>query len=187
MEPLTTAAIAHWLQHMHNEVNPRLLVLFSRILGLPDNYLWEHVNTKGGILGETSYHRYQVYHPFEIKDVQDATLIMHGHTDYGTTTIIPSQPITCLQLLGNDDVWRYVKYEPHRLLVNLGDALEVVSGGHFKATRHKGEWLLHPSLYLVLISPVVKPPKDQLQYPRLALISFNHAQKDLPLRPLESG
>lgn len=128
------------MQHMHNEVNRRLLVLFSRILGLPDNYLWEHVNTKGGILGETSYHRYQVYHPFEVKDVQDATLIMHGHTDYGTTTIIPSQPITCLQMLGNDDVWRYVKYEPHRLLVNLGDALEVVSGGHFKATRHKGEF-----------------------------------------------
>lgn len=63
---------------------------------------------------------------------------MHGHTDYGTTTMLASQPITCLQMLSNDGIWRYVKYEPDRLLVNLGDALEVLSGGHFKATRHKG-------------------------------------------------
>ena len=29
------------------------------------------------------------------------------------------------------------KYNPGALVVNLGEALEIISGGHFKATRHK--------------------------------------------------
>ena len=156
---------------MHNQVNRRLAVLFARILGLPDDYVWDKVNTKGGILGETSYFRYQIYHAFDPKDYEDAELIMHGHTDYGVATLLASQPITCLQMLDRHDKWRYIKYEPHRYLVNLGDALEVVSGGQFKATRHK----------------VVKPPRDQMQYTRIALISFCHAWRNLRLEPLNGA
>lgn len=47
-------------------------------------------------------------------------------------------------------------------------------------------FLLHDAPYLPLTHSVVKPPKDQLEYPRVALISFNHSYKDLPLKPLES-
>lgn len=35
------------LQHMANQVNRRLLVLLSRILGMPDNFLWEKVSARG--------------------------------------------------------------------------------------------------------------------------------------------
>lgn len=34
-------------QHMANQVNRRLLVLLSRILGMPDNFLWEKVSARG--------------------------------------------------------------------------------------------------------------------------------------------
>lgn len=46
------------------------------------------------------------------------------HTDFGTTTLLFSVPITCLQIWGRDQVWRYVKYNPGSLVVNIGDTLE---------------------------------------------------------------
>lgn len=125
---------------MANQVNRRLLVLLSRILGMPDNFLWMQVSARGTgkeVL-KTSYHRQMVYHGWDPKEYEEASLIMHGHTDFGTLTLLPSQPVSCLQMLSADNQWRWVKYEPGRLCVNLGDALEVISGGQFKATRHKG-------------------------------------------------
>lgn len=80
-----------------------------------------------------------VYHKWDPKEYGEASLIMHGHTDYGTLTLLPSQPVSCLQMLNADNEWRWVGYEPGSLLVNLGDALDVISGGQFKATRHKVE------------------------------------------------
>jgi isopenicillin N synthase-like dioxygenase len=59
--------------------------------------------------------------------------------DHGVCTLIPSQPITCLQMCGADGVWRYVPYVKDTVVANLGDVMEVASGGIFKATRHRGE------------------------------------------------
>lgn len=126
---------------MTNQVNRRLLVLLSRILGMPDNFLWETVSARGSAgesLPGTSYHRHMVYHSWDLKEYEESSLIMHGHTDFGTLTLLPSQPVSCLQMLNADREWRWVNYEPGTLLVNLGDALDVISGGQFKATRHKG-------------------------------------------------
>ena len=146
----------HPHQHMANQVNRRLLVLLSRVFGIPDNFLWNKVSARGSAgesLPGTSYHRHMVYHGWDPKDYEESSLIMHGHTDFGTLTLLPSQPVSCLQMLSADGKWRWVKYEPGRLCVNLGDDLEVISGGQFKATRHKGEYLLswHRRVVAILI------------------------------------
>ena len=62
---------------------------------------------------------------------------MHGHTDFGLTTLLFSVPISCLQIWGHDEEWHYVPYKPGALVINIGETLEIVSGGHFKATRHR--------------------------------------------------
>lgn len=85
----------------------------------------------------------------------------NSHTDHGTTTLLFSVPISCLQIWGRDEKWHYVRYEPGALVVNIGETLEsksrhidfkprsmanwhgpVLSGGHFKATRHRGSFNL---------------------------------------------
>ena len=153
---------------MHNEVGRRLLLLLSRILGLPDSYLWDNVADKGPVLPHSSYCRFQVYHPIPLEQRPTATRLLQGHTDFGTTTLLPSQPITCLQMVGADGEWRYVPYRKGALLCNLGDVTEILSGGVFKATRHR----------------VVKPVADQADYERISIVSFNHADQQLSLQPL---
>lgn len=153
---------------MHNHVGRRLLILLSRILGLPDNALWEKIPGKNAILPHSSYCRFQVYHPLGEKDRATTENILPNHTDHGATTFLPSQPISCLQTLGEDKKWRWVPYRKGALVCNLGDVMEIVSGGILKATRHR----------------VCKPPADQQQYERVSVCSFNHADQELLLEPL---
>ena len=124
---------------MHNQVGKRLLLLLSRILGLPDDYLWNEVPGKDSVLPHSSYCRFQVYHPIPPAERATTQNILPNHTDHGATTFLPSQPVTCLQMLGQDGVWRYLPHKKDHLVCNLGDVMEILSGGIFKATRHRGE------------------------------------------------
>lgn len=114
---------------------------------------------------------------------------MHGHTDFGLTTLLFSVPISCLQIWGRDEAWHYVPYKAGALVINIGEVrgllirvasrrlrcrppclaqtLEIVSGGHFKATRHR----------------VYKPPADQLREERLSLVLFNSSVGNLRMTP----
>ncbi|KAJ5975397.1 hypothetical protein N7481_009104 [Penicillium waksmanii] len=153
--------------YLTKSVNRRLLTLFSRVLELPDDYLWDNVQSHGCPTGE-GYFRHALFRPVK-KETQEASkgLRMHGHTDFGLTTQLFSVPISCLQIWGRDEQWYYVPYKPGALVINIGDTLEIVSGGHFKATRHR----------------VYKPPADQLTQERLSLVLFNSSLGDLRMGP----
>ncbi|ODM22998.1 hypothetical protein SI65_00587 [Aspergillus cristatus] len=124
--------------YLTKSVNRRLLTLFSRVLELPDDYLWDNVQSHGSPTGE-GYFRHALFRPVQ-KETEQASkgLRMHGHTDFGLTTLLFSVPISS-----------------GALVVNIGDTLEVVSGGHFKATRH------------------------QLHEERLSIVLFNSSVGDL--------
>jgi hypothetical protein len=155
--------IEEFCNYLTKSVNRRLLTLFSRVLELPDDYLWDNVQSHDGPTGE-GYFRHALFRPVQ-KQTQEASkgLRMHGHTDFGLTTLLFSVPISCLQIWGRDEKWYYVPYKPGALVINIGDTLEIVSGGHFKATRHR----------------VFKPPVDQLDQERLSLVLFNSSIGDL--------
>ncbi|KAJ5256931.1 hypothetical protein N7478_013035 [Penicillium angulare] len=159
--------IRSFCDYLTGSVNRRLLTLFSRVLELPDNYLWDNVQSHGCPTGE-GYFRHALFRPVQ-KKTQEASkgLRMHGHTDFGLTTLLFSVPISCLQIWGRDEKWYYVPYRPGALVINIGDTLEIVSGGHFKATRHR----------------VYKPPVDQLNEERLSLVLFNSSVGDLRMTP----
>ncbi|PWN88766.1 putative gibberellin 3-beta hydroxylase [Acaromyces ingoldii] len=163
--------IEAFCNYLTQSVNRRLLALFSRVLELPDDYLWDNVQSHGGPTGE-GYFRHALFRPVE-KKTEEASkgLRMHGHTDFGLTTLLFSVPISCLQIWGRDEEWHYVPYKPGALVINIGETLEIVSGGHFKATRHR----------------VYKPPADQLHEERLSLVLFNSSVGELRMTPAASS
>ena len=108
---------------MTRSVNRRLEILLSRVLELPDDYLFDNIESKGGPINE-GYLRHALFYPFKHQEKRGENLRMFGHTDFGTTTLLFSVPITCLQIWGRDQRWRYVKYSPGALVVNIGDTLE---------------------------------------------------------------
>lgn len=159
--------IEEFCNYLTKSVNRRILTLFSRVLELPDDYLWDNVQSHGTPTGE-GYFRHALFRPVgEQTREQSKGLRMHGHTDFGLTTMLFSVPISCLQIWGQDEKWYYAPYKPGALVINIGDTLEIVSGGHFKATRHR----------------VYKPPVDQLDQERLSLVLFNSSIGDLRMQP----
>jgi hypothetical protein len=159
--------IEAFCNYLTKSVNRRILKLFSRVLELPDDYLWDNVQSHGSPTGE-GYFRHALFRPVEQSTREKSKgLRMHGHTDFGLTTLLFSVPISCLQIWGQDEKWYYVPYKPGALVINIGDTLEIVSGGHFKATRHR----------------VFTPPADQLHEERLSLVLFNSSVGDLRMTP----
>ena len=83
-----------------------------------------------------------------------------------------------------DGKWRWVKHKDnalvrpftvplsyaytHRQVVNVGDSLEMLSGGFYKGTIHR----------------VVQPPADQRGYERLGTFYFAMTDDSVPLVPL---
>ncbi|ORY28193.1 hypothetical protein BCR39DRAFT_468557 [Naematelia encephala] len=154
-------------EFLSESVNRRILILLSKVLELPENYLWDKVQSHGGPTGE-GYYRHALFRPFtEEAEKLSKGLRFNGHCDYGTTTLLFSVPVTQLQIWGQDEVWRYVPYKPGAIVINIGETLEIVSGGHFKATRHR----------------VFKPPMDQINAERLSIVQFNSSVGDLRMTP----
>ncbi|ORY28195.1 hypothetical protein BCR39DRAFT_599155 [Naematelia encephala] len=159
--------ITSFTTYLTESVNRRLLALLSRVLELPDDYLWDNVQSHGPPIAE-GYLRHALYLPMleETKQLGKG-LRMHGHCDFGTTTMLFSVPISSLQIWGTDSKWHSVKYNPGALVINIGETLELVSGGHFKATRHR----------------VVAPPEDQMNDERLSIVIFNSSIGELRMEP----
>lgn len=148
-------------------MNRKLLSLLSRMLELPDDYLWDKIQSHNGPIGE-GYFRQMMFHPASAEHRAKSAVQMHGHQDYGVTTMLLSQPIAALQVLSADGAWRYVKYKPGGMIVNLGEVLEFISGGHLPATRHR----------------VTQCPADQAGEYRLTIGLFAAAKNDVSLGPL---
>ncbi|KAK5115224.1 hypothetical protein LTR85_009982 [Meristemomyces frigidus] len=159
--------ITAFCEYLTESVNRRLLKLLSRALELPDDYLWDNVQSHVGPVGD-GYFRHALFYPLLGEDKERRKGVrMYGHTDYGITTLLFSVPVTALHIFSREKRWQPVKYNPGALVVNIGEALEIVSGGHFKATKHK----------------VTDTPADQEQCERLSLVQFNGSVGDLRLAP----
>ncbi|KAK0481267.1 hypothetical protein IW261DRAFT_1397135 [Armillaria novae-zelandiae] len=153
-------------KHNHFNVLHPILQLFARGLGLPENALVDIHNYSA--VGET-YVRFMKYYPRSAEDEEKAKNVwLKGHTDFGTMTILYSQPVSALQILTRDGQWKWVRHVDNALVINAGDMLEFFSGGLYHATIHR----------------VVQPPKDQRQYTRLGVFYFCKPDDTTKLLPL---
>jgi isopenicillin N synthase-like dioxygenase len=53
-------------------------------------------------------------------------VMLNGHTDFNSISTLVSQPVSGLQILMPDGVWRYVKHQDDALVINIGDQLSWV-------------------------------------------------------------
>jgi len=108
------------------------------------------------------------YYPVQERPPEREQLRAGAHSDYGAFTILKGENAPGgLQVLRRGGDWADVPIIEDGFVINIGDTLEIVSGGHFKATRHR----------------VFKPPVDQLHEERLSLVLFNSSVGELRMAP----
>ncbi|KAJ8089996.1 hypothetical protein PM082_018575 [Marasmius tenuissimus] len=160
------AEIQKFANNNHYNILHPILRLLALGLDLPENTF---VNIHGfDRVGET-YVRFMKYYPrTEDDESKSGGVWLKGHTDFGTITILYSQPVSALQILSPDGKWRWIKHIENALVINAGDAMEFLSGGVYRATIHR----------------VVQPPSDQRNKERLGVYYFALTDDDVRLAPL---
>ncbi|KAG5640445.1 hypothetical protein DXG03_008631, partial [Asterophora parasitica] len=157
--------IAEFARHNHFNVLHPILKLLALGLELPENALVDCHGYSG--VSET-YVRFMKYYPrSEQEEAKTKNVWLKGHTDFGTITILYSQPVAALQILTPEGSWKWVKHIENALVINAGDALEFLSGGFYRATIHR----------------VIQPPEDQQNTTRLGVFYFCLADDDTKLVP----
>ncbi|TFK89220.1 Clavaminate synthase-like protein [Polyporus arcularius HHB13444] len=157
--------IRAWTEHNHYNILHPILRLLALGMELPEETFVNIHNFNAP--GET-WARFMKYYPRSEEDEKNTKNVwLKGHTDFGTITILWSQPVTALQILSPDGKWRWVKHMDNALVVNIGDSMEMLSGGFYKGTIHR----------------VVQPPPDQRGYPRLGTFYFALSDDDVKLVP----
>lgn len=151
----------------HDVVVRKILSVISLVLKVPYDYLW-NLSKKYETEGDDFLRYMLVHRPPAEEDKETKGVRIQGHTDFGSLTVLWSQPIASLQVLGKDNQWRTVGHRPNALVVNLGDSLHFLSGGYLSATIHR----------------VIAPPEDQLKYRRLNVLYFSMFDNDVKLLPI---
>ncbi|KAJ7672406.1 hypothetical protein DFH06DRAFT_1036658 [Mycena polygramma] len=156
-------------RHCHFNVLHPVLKLLALGLELPENTL---VDMHGFTAPGETFIRFMKYYPRSQDDeLKTKNVWLKGHTDFGTITVLYSQPVAALQILARDGKWKWVKHIENALVINVGEALEFLSGGYYKATIHR----------------VVQPPPDQQKYNRLGLFYFAMTEDAVKLTPLSES
>lgn len=154
-----------FVHHNHHNILYKICRLMALSLELPeDTFVKLHDFDAPGV----SYLRFMKYFPrSEEEEIQTKNVWMKGHTDFGSITLLWSQPVAALQIQTKEG-WRWVKHIENALLMNIGDSMEFLTGGFYKGTIHR----------------VVQPPIDQRGYTRLSMIYFSFLNDDVKLVPL---
>jgi len=71
----------------------------------------------------------------------DLPLSLEEHVDNSLITILSQDDVDGLQLLGIDNLWHSIPYEPGTLVVNTGYSLSVLTDGRYNATNHRVKWI----------------------------------------------
>ena len=104
--------------------------------------------------------------------VQENQYRIGPHTDFGTVTILDRQPGTgCLQVQDAEGEWHDAEFVPGSLTINVGDLLEMWSGGRWRSSRHR------------VLPPSEVTPEEGL----MSLVFFGEPDDDTVIAPLVDG
>lgn len=150
--------IGAFARHNHDDVLHPILRLLSLSLELPEETLAKLHEFSA--VGET-YVRFMKYYPRnEEEEAKTKGVWLKGHTDFGTLSILYSQPVAELQILTKDGTWKWIKHFDNALVINAGDAMEFLSGGFYPATIHR-------FVHHTLLSNVHHPPPESSNHPQI--------------------
>jgi isopenicillin N synthase-like dioxygenase len=88
-----------------------------------------------------------------------------AHEDINLITVLPASDQPGLELLGGNGDWFPVPCDPGSVAVNVGEMLQLASGGYYPATTHR----------------VVNPTGPDAECPRMAVPLFLHPADDVEL------
>jgi len=91
-----------------------------------------------------------------------------AHTDFGSLSFLANQLGGLQVLLPGDPDWKYVKPIPGHVICNIGDALNIMSGGILRSTIHR----------------VLPPPQAQSHFDRWSLVYFSRPGNSVELKAL---
>lgn len=153
-------------KHNHFNVLHPILRLIARSLELPEDTL---VNSHDyDAVSETAVRFIKYYPRTEEEETKTKNVWLKGHTDFGSITILWSQPVAALQIQTREGEWRWIRHMENALVVNAGDAMDFLTGGYYKGTIHR----------------VVQPAVDQRSYTRLGVFYFAMLNDDVKLVPM---
>lgn len=110
--------------------------------------------------------RLQRYLPLD-EPAAPGTIRALEHADINLITLLPAPEVTGLQIRPVGGDWLDLAHEPDLLIVNIGEMLQVASGGHYPATPHR---------------VVVRDPLASTRS-RWSLPMFFHPEDDVELAP----
>ncbi|KAG1819133.1 Clavaminate synthase-like protein [Suillus subaureus] len=158
--------IQEFSTHNYFNVLYPILRLIARSLELPEDTLVnKHVFDAAG---ETAVRFIKYYPRTEEEEAKTKNVWLKGHTDFGSVTILWSQPVAALQIQTREGEWRWIRHMENALVVNVGDAMDFLTGGYYKGTIHR----------------VVQPAVDQRDYTRLGVFYFAIPNDDIKLVPM---
>ncbi|KAI0352453.1 Clavaminate synthase-like protein [Trametes cingulata] len=99
---------------------------------------------------------------------ESSKTFLNPHTDFGSLSFLHNR-LGGLQVLPpGSDRWYYVKPIPGHAICNIGDTLNIFSGGILRSNIHR----------------VMPPPGEQAQYERWSLVFFTRPNDEAVLRAL---
>lgn len=118
--------VSRYYQHIKT-IGQQIFSAFALALGKDEQYFMAHTQRAPSQLRLIHY----PYHP----DIVDHDGI-GAHTDYECfTLLLPTAP--GLQILDKQGQWVDVPLLEHTLIMNIGDMMEILSNGRYKATKHR--------------------------------------------------
>ena len=158
---------AAWLDYFRavEKLAFRLLELMATGLGLPPGYfVGYHSIAPSNLVAN--------YYPAQDEPPADNQFRIGEHTDWGSITVLYQDGQPGLQVYGRDERWHLVRPTRGTFVINLGDMLEVWTGGLYASTRHRvlnpaREYAMHPRLSVAWFGQpdddaVIKTPSDLL-------------------------
>ena len=144
-----------------------LLALFAHALQMPQNPFAALASRPTWTMNINHYPPVSV-----VGDPEPGQFRIGPHTDFGSVTILDRQPGTgCLQVQDADGDWHDAEYVPGSLTINVGDLLEMWSGGRWRSSRHR------------VLPPSTETPEEGL----MSLVFFGEPDDDTIIAPLLDG
>ncbi|KAJ3566782.1 hypothetical protein NP233_g6790 [Leucocoprinus birnbaumii] len=155
--------IDDFAKQIHSEILNTVLRLIALSLELDEEYF---IQMHDPTANAETFLRFVKYFPHpEEEEKQAGGVWLKGHTgDLDYTT----QPVSALQILTKQGDWKWVRHIENGVLINIGDAVEFLTGGYYKATIHR----------------VRQPPPDQHNVDRVGLIYFCNPHDDVSYKPI---
>ncbi|NVK46385.1 MAG: isopenicillin N synthase family oxygenase [Rhodobacteraceae bacterium] len=107
-----------------------ILRAIARVIGEDDSYFADKFDRPMALLRGNFY-------PQRPSWAGDKDFGIAAHTDYGCVTLLATDGVPGLEVLGLDGAWLPVTVEPGVFVVNFGEMLEMWTGGRVRATLHR--------------------------------------------------